>query len=101
MPGCFNHRLEYPLNEIERNVFMEEIAHGVDEDSRRLLPLKWLSQPLRAQLQVKSELVRVARDTAKSLSKRLGVAMPATRTNLHAPRHGVPRRFSPLDRRLL
>jgi hypothetical protein len=40
MPVSLSHDPEHPLNELNGHVLVEEITHGVDEDSLGLLPTK-------------------------------------------------------------
>src|SRR5439155_7624765 len=43
------HRVEYTANEIVRYVFVEQIRHGIHENSTRFFPMKWEFDSFRPQ----------------------------------------------------
>src|SRR5947207_10992271 len=85
-----SHHPEDALDVLERDVLVEEIAHRVDEDHPRALPLQWVAESARPQAKVEALLVRVPLDPAPALSERLGVAVRAAGGYLRATGHGVP-----------
>ena len=91
------HHGEDLLDELERDVRVEEVAHRVHEDHPRPAPPQRLPKPMRPEPEIEALLVGVVRYAAPALSERLGVAVGAARGNLRAPGHGVPRCFRPFD----
>jgi hypothetical protein len=85
--------------EIERNVLLEEVRHAVHEDQPTSPPSLGQVECCRHEPKVESLLERMPRDTAKSLSESLGVAVLAAWRNLRAATYRVPRGLSPLDSR--
>jgi hypothetical protein len=80
-----------------RYVVLKEIAHRVHEDSLGLAPSKWLKQLFWHESEVEALLVGVTGNSPPSLSKRLGVAMLAARTDLVTTPDGVPCGVGPFD----
>lgn len=85
------------VDELVRNILVEQVAHRVHEHTPWLAPFERLGQFLRHQPQVEPLLVRMPRHAAPALSKRLGVAMRATRTYLRAATDRVPGGIGPFD----
>src|SRR6202022_2153265 len=91
------HRVEHSLDVSAGNFLVKKIAHRIHEDHSRALPYKRLQEPLGPKREVESGLKRMPRHAAKPLGKSSGIAVVATRTDLRAPGHRVPRRVSPFD----
>ena len=97
MPVGGLHGVEDAVDEIGRDLLVEQVAHRIDEDPPRPFPRKRLGQPLRAPREVESVLEGMAGRAAKPLREALGVAVVAAARDLRAARHRVPRRVRPLD----
>src|SRR5579884_932525 len=82
---------------IIRDFFVEKVAHRIDENHLWRAPAEWFAELLRHKAQIETLLERMARNTAKPLSKCLGVAMQASGTDLCATAHRVPGRIGPFD----
>jgi hypothetical protein len=76
---------------------MEEVAHGVDEDHSRFLPLQRLSELLWNKADVEALFKGMSRNPAESLSKSLRIAILAACADLAAAAYGIPRCIRPLD----
>lgn len=79
------------------HLFMEEIAHRVDEELGRLLHLPGSVQSGRGYLEPEPVLIILQAEPLKPLRHRLGVAVPAPRRYLVTAHRRVPGRLSPLD----
>jgi hypothetical protein len=64
---CFNQ-----IDEAERDFFVEEIAHRVDEDHLGVAPAKRLFQPFGPELKVKAVFKGVAWHPAETFREALG-----------------------------
>ena len=115
------HDIEEMANEIERNVFVEQVAHRIDEDNPGGVPPKRIFRrlvvqkdgsvppaPLIDHLQVVGGSAGVAPSCPRPLGHRgqtfghaLGVAVRASWAHLRAPHDRVPRRLGPFDGRSL
>src|SRR5438874_1535460 len=91
------HHIEDLRHVVVPDAFVEEVAHRVEEDDTRLLPLKRVVQPVPPKTKVKALLVGVARDASESFSERLRVAVGAASRHLVAARYGIPCGLSPFD----
>jgi len=80
---------------------MEQIAHGIHEDSLWRFPPKWFAQLLGYQSQIKALSVGMVRNPPETFGKYFGIAMFATRTDLGAAAHGIPRGVCPFNRGFL
>ena len=98
MPVGGLHGVEDAVDEIGRDLLVEQVAHRIDEDPPWSLPRKRLGQSLRARCEVESVLEGMAGRAAKPLREALGIAVVAAARDLRATRHRVPRRVGPLDR---
>jgi hypothetical protein len=74
---------------------VEEVAHRVDEDATRALPVQRHVESLGSKLQVEATLVVVAREAAPALGEALRVAVSAALGDVRAPGDGIPRRLGP------
>src|ERR1039458_4002608 len=88
------------LRIVIRHSRLKQIAHRIDKHQLGRPPGKRLRQLLRHQPQIKPLLIRMPLDPAKPLSKRLGVAVLATRANLDTATDGVPGCVGPFDMRI-
>ena len=80
-----------------RDVFVEEVAHRIDEDHPRPRPTHGLAKLLGNKAEVEAAFVWMPRDPAKPLGEGLGVAVCTPRADLRAAAHGIPSRVGPLD----
>src|ERR1700710_621474 len=94
---CLCHDRKDSTDVLVGNPLVKQVAHGVDEDDPRLLPLEWVIKPTRPELQVETLLISIPFDAAPPLGEGLGVAMSTARGDLVAARDRVPRRFCPLN----
>jgi hypothetical protein len=76
---------------------VEEVAHGVDKDHSWFLPLQRFRKLLWNKTDVEALFEGVSRDSAKSLSKSLRIAIFAASADLATAAHRVPRCIRPLD----
>ena len=97
MPVCLIHDLCNPADVIIRNVFVEQIAHRIDEDHPGGPPAERLQELFRNEPKVESLLVRVARHSTKALCESFSVAMRAAGADLRASPHRIPGCVSPFD----
>jgi len=97
VPVTLLHDREDFLNELNRNVLVEEIAHGVDEDAARLAPTKGEAQSLRPELKVESLFVGMTGRATKAFSKGFRVAVGTTWADFAAASNRVPRRVRPFN----
>src|SRR5665213_3609029 len=67
MPFGRFHRVEHPGDERVRHLFVEEVAHRVDENHPGPPPCKRLVQPFGSKGQIESVLEGMARDTPPAL----------------------------------
>src|SRR5262249_45380780 len=79
------------------DLLVEQVTHAVDEDHAWSRPLKWLGESLGSKRELKTHLIRVARDVPKSLRKRLRVAVCAARGNPRAAGNWIPGRLRPFN----
>src|SRR5881409_2530433 len=90
IPSREMHGGNYPRNVRQRNALVEQIAHRVDEDHPRFAPTKRLSELLGNKPQIKTVLEWMLLHPTKPLSKPLGVAVLAARTDFRATANGIP-----------
>jgi hypothetical protein len=97
VPVCGDHGVKNLGNEPFRNVLVEQVTHGVHEDSPGLTPSE--RQPDKIGLERDLEAVSIPGLTHGSQSVRhpLGIAVLASRADLCAARNGIPCAFGPLD----
>jgi hypothetical protein len=81
VPLGFPHDIEDRPDELQRDVFVKQVAHRVDKDHSGLRPTQGLLQSFWATLKIKATLVRVAWDASEALGKGFGVAMGAARAH--------------------
>ena len=91
------HGVENAVDEIYRYVFVEKVAHGIDEDFAWPLPGKRLRKPFRAERKVEALLEGMSRCAPKSLGDSLSVAIIATARDLGAARNWIPRGVRPFN----
>ena len=90
MPVSFFHGIEHVVDEFPWDVFMEKVAHRIDEDHSGALPRKWLGQPLVTQRKVESDFERVSGSPTESLGEPLGVTIVTATAYFGAARDRVP-----------
>ena len=95
------HDIEDTIHELQRDILMEEVTHGVDEYSTRTTPTEGLINPLGTQGQVEPHLEMMPRGTTEALRESLGITVIATPRNLGATRQRIPSRISPLNSRTI
>ena len=95
------HDIEDTIHELQRDILMEEVTHGVNEYSTRTTPTEGLIKALTPQLQVEPHLEMMPRDTTKSLRESLGITVIAAPRNLGATRQRIPSRIGPLNSRTI
>src|SRR3972149_4199271 len=100
MPTGSAHYFEYLTNEFERNIFMKQIAHRIDEDTSWFLPGKRQFQ--RARMHRKREPIPVMRIShlLKSFCKTLRVTIFASGADFGAAGEWIPGSFCPLNGRV-
>lgn len=91
------HDVEDALDVLDRHIFVEEIAHRVDEDAAGSAPANGVAQLFGNESKIETELKGVALHAAEPLRKRLGVAVHTARTHLGAPAHRIPGGVGPFD----
>src|SRR4051812_26553012 len=91
------HDLEHLLDECERNILLEQIAHRVNEDQAWRSPSKRNGQRIVMESQLEAVAVVRFPHRLKPYRHPLGVTIFAARADLCAPRHRVPRCLGPLD----
>ena len=101
MPIGLLHDIEDTIHELQRDILMEEVTHGVNEYSTRTTPTEGLINPLGTQGQIKSHLEMMPRDTTEALRESLGIAVIAAQRNLGATRQRIPSRIGPLNSRTI
>ena len=104
------HGRKHALDEPQRNIFVEQVAHRVDEDQSRLTPSMRDRQPILVTLHHAVEVALASavdgRDAVvggaahllQAIGHPRGVTVIAPHGDARAAGHGVPRRLSPLDR---
>ena len=108
VPGCVGHDLEHPPDEIQRHLWVEQIAHRVHEHKPRRPPPVGCVQGFLMQGQGEAgaagpriPVVPVLGQPhcLEALGERERVAVVAPRRDPVATRGGIPGRVSPLDAR--
>ena len=97
VPVGFFHGVEYAVDEWRRNVLVEQVAHGIDEDLPRSFPCQRLFHSFRAQCQIEALLVWVPRHPSEPFRETLSVAIGAPLGNFGAPGYRIPGGVSPFD----
>ena len=95
------HRIKHPINERPVNVLVEKVAHRIDENHPRPLPLARLLKPRRPQRQVEALLIRMTDDATPAFRKARRIAIVTPGSDLGATRHRVPSRIRPFNFRFL
>ena len=93
------HDIEDTIHELQRDILVEKITHGIHEYQARTLPPNRLIKALMPQHQVEPHLEMMPRDTTEALRESLGITVIAAPRNLGATRHRIPSRISPLNAR--
>jgi hypothetical protein len=111
------HHVEHALDEVQRDVLVKEVAHGVDEDHPRQPPAQWVTdgivvekdrvvpsaltvddlQIVRRPPGVVAVVALRLRDRRQPLCHSLGIAVLAPGRHLVAARGGVPCLVGPFD----
>ena len=91
------HRVEYAMDELDGNIFMEKITHRIDEDELWVPPARRVLKSFGTQRQIKASLESMSLDIAKAFGKALGIAVVTTGTDLRATGDRVPGAVGPLD----
>ena len=99
VPVGSSHDVADASDEIGRDVFVEQVAHRVDEDLPRPFPVQRLLQLLGHESEIEALFKRVSGHTAKALSEDLRIAELAAGAHLCAASDRVPSRVGPLNRR--
>jgi hypothetical protein len=86
---------------VDRNVFVKEVAHRVDENLSRAAPVQWLIELFRNESEIETLLERVSWHSAESFCEQLRIAELAARTHLRAAPDRIPRCVRPLDGRAI
>ena len=97
MPSCCDHDPRDSFDIYIRDLIVEKVAHGINEDYFGFAPTQWLSQFFRNQTQVKSLFVGMALDATKTLRERFRVTVFAPGADLGAPANGIPCGVRPFD----
>ncbi len=97
----FLHDLEDTTDECYRDLRMEKIAHGVDEDSPGLLPLEGEVEDMLVDSRPESLRVVLLPHRLEALCHALGVAVLASWAGLGTACDRVPGRPRPFDLRYL
>src|SRR6185295_974279 len=97
MPICTLHHAYNGGYVVIRDAFVKQIAHRIHKDHLWRCPTKRVSEFYRHNSQIKTLLVRMAGYAPKSFSKYFSITMFATRANLGAPAHWIPRSVGPFD----
>lgn len=85
-----------PSDVLVRDAVVEQVAHRVHENGRRVFPLQRLLESFRSECEVEPVLERMARHASKAFRE-----CQCNRDLLWCTRHGVPGRIRALDRRAL
>ena len=96
------HRSKHPPDELQRHMFVKEVAHRVDEDQSRLAPALRQLDGVRMQCDLEALPIPGIAHGLQAQRQALRVtALTVTGAHLRASRHGIPGRFCPLDVRAL
>jgi len=88
--GGAGHDVENFLDEIEGDIFMKEVAHGVDEDGARLFPAEGDIESLGLEGQAEAVAVVGLAHGAEAAGESFGVAVLAAGADFGAAGDGVP-----------
>jgi len=91
------HHLKDALDEGERDVFVKQVAHGIDEDHRGFFPRVRDRQGGFMLAHLEAVLVFLHAHRLQTPGHDLRVTKLASCGNLVAARGGVPREFRPFD----
>lgn len=95
------HDVEDALDVLDRHIFVEEIAHRVDEDRLRLFPLQRKVEHLRLKRERKAVPIVRLPHRLQPLRHALRIAVLAPRADFRATRDRVPSGLRPFDARSL
>ena len=95
------YNVEDPGYKIERDIFVKEIAHGVDENGAGLFPIERYLQSMRVQGELEAVGIVGAAHRLEAAREAFGVAVFAAGTDLRAAGDGVPSGLSPFNLRVL
>src|SRR5579863_8483329 len=99
MPRGISHDIEYALDVIHGNVIVEQIAHGVYENTPRLTPSQREMEHLRLKSQPEAVRIVALTHCLKTARHPLRVAIFASRANLRAAGYWIPGSISPFNPR--
>src|SRR5271157_4477827 len=91
MPARLLHHTANLLDVRIRHVFVEKVAHRVDEDHPRFAPAQGIGQLFGHEPQVESLLVGMTRNAPEPLGEGLGVTVRAPGADFRAAPDRVPR----------
>jgi hypothetical protein len=94
--GLF-HRVEHGTDVRLGNVLVKEIAHRVDEDHARPLPIERLLEALGPQGEIETSLERMPGHAAKAFREPGRIAVIATDADFGTAGYWIPRRVGPFD----
>lgn len=99
VPGSGVHCREHPIDELERDQLVEEVAHGVDEDVPVMPPMQRLVKAFGVENNVLPGIRFRPWLLAPAVAQTqgLGIAVLAAGRQVRAARDRVPRRVGPLD----
>jgi len=97
VPMRFFHGVENLVDIVGRNVLVEQVAHGVDEDHLRLADRKGLFQAAGPKRKIETRFERVIGHASEAFGKPFGIAVVAAGADLGAARYRVPRHVGPFD----
>ena len=101
MPVCSAHYIKNFFYKVERHIFMEQIAHGIDENSARLAhPPRQVDQVV-VQREVEAVGVAGIAHRLEPLGHALGVTVAAAFGDLGTAGDGVPGHLGPFDGRMM
>jgi hypothetical protein len=90
------HNANHPLDVFVWNLIVKKIAHGVNKNHPRLLPLQRLRKFFRYEPNVEALFERMTRHAAESFCESFGIAIFAASTNFGTPANRIPGGVSPL-----
>jgi Glu-tRNA(Gln) amidotransferase subunit E-like FAD-binding protein len=97
VPAGLVHDSKDLLDEGERHVPVEQVAHGIDEDGLRALPAEGEGKGVFVEHDPEAIAVMGVADGLQAMSHALGVAVFAAGADLGTARYGVPGGFGPLN----
>ncbi len=97
MPVRPTHHLERFLNGVYRDVLVEHVAHGIDEDSLWLLPMERVVECGWVDREGKTVSVLLLAHSLKPVGEAICITIFAAWTNVCTARNWVPGCVCPLD----